>query len=253
MKVAAIQHDIAWCDRDTNFGQLAPMIASAAKGGARLVVLTETFATGFAVENTDVAEPVGGPISQFLAQQAVLNNIWVAGSCLEQSTNDDTRMVNAFVVVSPSGEQFRYHKIHPFTYGGEAQHVQPGESRVILDIEGVRTSLFICYDLRFADEFWSVAEQTDLYLVPANWPIKRQAHWTALLRARAIENQAYVIGCNRIGEGRAVSYGGESVIYDPWGAEIAKADSTSTIIYAEIDPAVVSETRSKFPFLQDRR
>jgi predicted amidohydrolase len=162
-------------------------------------------------------------------------------------------MVNALVVVSPEGEQYRYHKIHPFTFGGEADHVRPGSEFLTLNIEGVRTSLFVCYDLRFADEFWQLAPETDLYLVPANWPIKRQGHWSALLRARAIENQAYVIGCNRVGEGRAVAYGGESLIVDPWGSDIALAGDNECIIYGDIEPEVVADTRAKFPFIQDRR
>lgn len=254
MKVAVIQHDIAWCDRDANFRRLEPMIGEAASGGARLVVLTETFATGFAVEDPSVAEPAGGPSSQFLTAMAQSHKIWIAGSCLEATDdNDGAPMVNALVVVSPAGEQFRYHKIHPFTFGGEADHVRPGSEFLTLNIEGVRTSLFVCYDLRFADEFWQLAPDTDLYLVPANWPIKRQGHWSALLRARAIENQAYVIGCNRVGEGRAVAYGGESLIIDPWGSDIAVASNHECIIYGDIEPEVVADTRAKFPFIQDRR
>ncbi len=251
--MAAIQHDIAWCDREANFSRLKPLIVEAAKSGARLVVLTETFSTGFAVENTDVAEPVDGPSSTFLAQMATTHQIWIAGSCLEASTNADKRMVNALVVASPDGATQRYHKIHPFTFGGEAKHVQPGTELVTIEIENVRTSLFVCYDLRFADEFWQIAPSTDLYIVPANWPSKRQTHWGALLMARAIENQAYVVGCNRVGIGPAGEYNGESMIIDPWGAPLAVAGGQTEIIYADIEPSVVTDTRAKFPFINDRR
>ena len=254
MQVAVIQHDIVWCDRAANFERLRPMIFQAAESGARLVVLSETYSTGFAVENQDVAEPVDGPSSTFLAELAKQLGIWIAGSCLEQGDSSvDQRMVNTLVVASPDGARQRYHKIHPFTYGGEAEHVRPGTQHVTMNIDDVRTSLFICYDLRFADEFWAVAEDTDMYIVPANWPVKRQHHWTSLLTARAIENQAYVIGANRVGEGAKVAYGGESMIIDPWGATLAKAGDTEEIIYAEVNPEVVAETRSKFPFLPDRR
>ncbi|NBO56777.1 MAG: carbon-nitrogen family hydrolase [Actinobacteria bacterium] len=254
MKVAVVQHNITWCDRETNFARLAPMIGDAASAGARLVVLTETFATGFAVEDASIAEEVGGPSSSFLASMAQTHNVWVAGSCLESADGGDgAPMVNSLVVANPQGLQYRYHKIHPFTFGGEATHVRAGQDFLTLNIEGVRTSLFVCYDLRFADEFWKLAPETDLYLVPANWPIKRQSHWSALLRARAIENQAYVVGCNRVGEGRAVAYGGESMILDPWGADLAVAANDECIIYGEIDPGVVADTRAKFPFIQDRR
>lgn len=253
MRVAAIQHDIAWCDRETNFAQLEPLVAQAAQSGARLVVLTETFSTGFAVENADAAEPAGGPTYQFLARMATEHNIWITGSCLEASSNEDSRMVNALIAISPTGAARRYHKIHPFTFGGEAEHVQPGTEHVTIDIDGVRTSLFICYDLRFADEFWRLAPSTDLYIVPANWPSKRQTHWGALLRARAIENQAYVIGCNRVGTGPAGQYMGESMIIDPWGASLAVGGASTEVIYADIVPNVVANTRAKFPFLNDRR
>ena len=181
------------------------------------------------------------------------HGIWIAGSCLEKSANDDARMVNSLIVVSPAGDAQRYHKIHPFTFGGEAKHVQPGEQLVTIDIEGVRISLFVCYDLRFADEFWQLAPSTDLYIVPANWPSKRQTHWGALLRARAIENQAYVIGCNRVGVGPAGEYMGESMIIDPWGATLAMGGASAEVVFADIEPGIVSETRAKFPFIDDRR
>ena len=254
MKVAVIQHDIAWCVRDANFRRLEPMIGEAAFAGARLVVLTETFATGFAVEDPSVAEPAGGPSSQILAAMAQSHKIWIAGSCLEATDNGDgAPMVNALVVVSPEGEQYRYHKIHPFTFGGEADHVRPGSEFLTLNIEGVRTSLFVCYDLRFADEFWQLAPETDLYLVPANWPIKRQGHWSALLRARAIENQAYVIGCNRVGSGGGLNYAGDSRVINPLGEVIAEAGDVSTILYADISSEEVQTVRTTFPFMQDRR
>ena len=252
MKIAVVQADTVWMDRDENFAQLAPLISDAAKNGASLVLLTEMFSTGFVVDRNDIGEPEGGASSQFLSRMATQHNIWIGGSCPKVTPHDPSPF-NSFVLVSPRGEQHRYHKIHPFTFGGEADHVRPGSEFLTLNIEGVRTSLFVCYDLRFADEFWQLAPETDLYLVPANWPIKRQGHWSALLRARAIENQAYVIGCNRVGEGRAVAYGGESLIVDPWGSDIALAGDNECIIYGDIEPEVVADTRAKFPFIQDRR
>ena len=115
---------------------------------------------------------------------------------------DDRRPYNSFVLAGPDGTVHRYRKIHPFTYGGEDKHVRPGDELVTVEIGGLRVSPFVCYDLRFADEFWQRAAQTDVYLVPANWPASRRLHWQTLLQARAIENQAYVVGCNRVGDGR---------------------------------------------------
>jgi predicted amidohydrolase len=251
MRVAAVQHDIVWADREANFARLAPLIARAADEGARLAVLTEMFSTGFVVDRDDIGEPTGGPSSSFLSEMAARHGIWVAGSCPETAP-DDPRPYNSLVVASPDGAQHRYSKIHPFTYGGEDRHFRPGSEHVTVDIEGTRTSLFVCYDLRFADEFWGLARDTDLYVVPANWPESRRTHWVSLLRARAIENQAYVVGVNRVGEGGGLAYCGDSRIIDPLGNETVAADGES-IACAEVSPQYVAEVRARFPFLQDRR
>ncbi len=167
MRIAAVQHDIVWNDRDANFARLAPMVAAAAAGGARLVLLTEMFSTGFVVDNSLRGEPEGGPSSRFLAAQAAAHGVWVCGSCPEipaSSDAADQRPANSFVLAGPDGTMHRYHKIHPFTYGGEAQHFRPGNKLVQVEIEGVRVSPLVCYDLRFADEFWQLALTTDVYL-----------------------------------------------------------------------------------------
>jgi predicted amidohydrolase len=124
---------------------------------------------------------------------------------------------------------------------------------VTVDVDGVRVSLFVCYDLRFADEFWTLAPETDLYVVVANWPAARRRHWQALLVARAIENQAYVAAANRIGTGADIDYAGDSCIVDPMGEVLVGAAGTETVLTALVDPAVVAETRRRFPFLSDRR
>ncbi len=111
----------------------------------------------------------------------------------------------------------------PFSYGGEEKHFRAGSELVTVDVEGLRVSLFVCYDLRFADEFWQLARDTDVYLVPANWPAKRRLAWTSLLQARAIENQAYVVGVNRVGDGGGLAYVGDSRIVDPLGELLATA------------------------------
>jgi len=256
MRLAAIQHDIVWNDRAANFARLAPMIAAAAAGGARLVVLTETFSTGFAVDDPLLGEAEGGPSSQFLLQQAALHGIWVCGSCPEipaGSDPADSRPANSFVLAGPDATVHRYRKIHPFTFGGEDRHFRPGDAFVQVEIEGVRVTLFVCYDLRFADEFWVLAPTTDLYLVPANWPEGRRNHWMALLLARAIENQAYVVGCNRVGEGGGLKYVGDSRIIDPLGELLATGSQGETILFADIEPATVAAVRDRFRFLPDRR
>ncbi len=256
MRIAAIQHDIIWSDRQANFDRLAPMITGAVAGGADLVLLTETFSTGFAVDDPALGEPEGGPSSQFLAEQAVRHGAWVCGSCPEipaGSDPADTRPANSFVLAGPDGTVHRYHKIHPFTFGGEDRHFRAGDRFVQVEIQGVRVTPFVCYDLRFADEFWGLAPTTDLYLVPANWPEPRRLAWMSLLQARAIENQAYVVGCNRVGTGGGLSYVGDSRVVDPLGELLATGSQRETILFADIDPAVVADVRDRFRFLQDRR
>ncbi len=256
MRLACIQHDIVWNDRAANFRRLAPMVAAAAAGGARLVMLTETFSTGFAVDTPELGEPEDGPSSQFLREQAAQHGVWVCGSCPEvpaDSDPADLRPANTFVLASPDGSLARYRKIHPFTFGGEDRHFRAGNELVQWTIDDVRITPFVCYDLRFADEFWGMAPTTDLYLVPANWPEARRSHWMALLHARAIENQAYVAGCNRVGEGGGLRYVGDSRIVDPLGELLATGSQHETILYADIEPATVASVRDKFRFLPDRR
>ena len=182
--------------------------------------------------------------------------MWVGGSCPEVRADndaDDERPSNSFVLAGPDGTQHRYRKIHPFSHAGEEKYVRAGDQLVTVEVAGFRVSMFVCYDLRFADEFWQLAADTDLYLVPANWPAKRREHWTALLRARAIENQAYVVGVNRVGEGNGLQYSGDSRIIDPLGRELAAASETESVLLADLSTNEVENTRTHFRFLPDRR
>ena len=255
VRIAAIQHDIVWGDRDANFEHCAPLVKAAAGAGARIALLAETFSTGF-VTDRPIGEPEGGPSSQFIVDQARANALWVGGTCPEipaDAPADDQRPYNSFVLAGPDGTVHRYRKIHPFTYGGEDKYFRAGDRLQTIEIEGLRVSPLVCYDLRFADEFWQLAKQTDLYLVPANWPEARRLHWQSLLQARAIENQAYVVGCNRVGDGNGIPYCGDSRIIDPLGELLATAARSESILLADISAAYVASTRERFQFLRDRR
>ena len=253
MKVAAIQHDVAWEDPTATFALVEPMLAHAAAEGARLAVLTEMFATGFSMDTDRIAEPRNGPSVMFLAEQAARHDMWVCGTVPERGAPGE-RPANTFVLAAPDGTVHRYAKIHPFSYSGEHEHYRAGDAFVTVDVDGLRCSLFVCYDLRFADEFWALAPVTDCYLVPANWPAKRRHHWRTLLRARAIENQAYVVGVNRVGEGGGLEYSGDSAIIGPFGEELVDgADVGEAVLVADVDAGHVAEVRARFPFLADRR
>ncbi len=262
MRVAALQSDVVWEDPEANFERLRPWIAAAAGAGARLLVLPEMYSHGFSMATDRIAEPVGGASTRFLIDQAERYGLWLAGSLPERPDATEpphntlpynTLPHNTLVVAGPGGEVHRYRKIHPFSYAGENEHYQAGDDLTSVMIEGLRFTLFICYDLRFADEFWATAIETDAYLVVANWPEKRRHHWTALLAARAIENQAYVVGVNRVGEGGGLRYRGDSRIIDPMGEVLAAAAEQETLLIADVDAAKVRQTREKLPFLRDRR
>ncbi len=254
MRVAAIQHDIVWEDRDATLARLAPQVAAAAATGADLIVLTEMFATGFSMRTHHTAEPEDGPTATWLQDRATEHGVWLAGSVPIADPGDDLPS-NSLLVVGAAGERHRYDKIHPFSYAGEHERFRPGNDDVVVQIGGVRWALTVCYDLRFADQYWRLGPDVDAYLVVANWPAARREHWRSLLQARAIENQAYVVGVNRVGAGGSegdLAYAGDSRILDPLGRELAAGAEEPTLLLGEIDPARVREIRERFPFIQDR-
>ena len=251
MRVAAIQHDITWEQPEATRDHVTPMIAAAAAGGARLIVLPEMFATGFSMRPERIAEDEGGPTEQFLLSRAAEHGAHLLASVAQRGADGAYR--NNAVLARPDGSVERYAKIHPFSYAGEHERYAAGDRFLTVDIDGVRTSVFVCYDLRFADEFWALAPDTDLYVVPANWPAPRHEHWRALLQARAIENQAYVVGVNRVGLAKDLPHAGGSVVLDPLGVRLVEGGPQATVLIADVDPGVVRTVRQDFPFLPDRR
>lgn len=252
MKVVAVQSEIAWEDPPANFARLEPRLREAAALGARLAVLPEMFACGFSMAAARVAEPPGGPSGAFLAAAAARHGLWLCGS-LPELPPGAPRPFNTLLLCGPDGRQWRYRKRHPFSSAGEHLHYGAGDELLTVDVEGLRCTFFICYDLRFADAFWGAARATDAYVLVANWPARRRAHWQALLRARAIENLAYVVGVNRVGQGDGLDYAGDSCVIDPWGETLCCAAGQETLLVAELDPRAVSEARQAFPVLDDRR
>lgn len=251
MHLALVQHDIVWEDPAANFKRLEPRIEAAAATGARMILLTEMFATGFTMNSRSVAEPSDGPAATFLTTLATRLDCYIGGTFT--CDQPDTLPTNRFLIATPDGGFVHYDKLHPFSYAREDEAYAAGNQVVTTTIDDVRVSLFVCYDLRFADDIWTLARDTDLYLFPANWPESRRHHWKSLLVARAIENQAYVAGCNRVGIQGDLSYVGDSMIVDPQGEVLGHAAGGETIVHAEINPSVVAATRAKFPFMRDRR
>jgi predicted amidohydrolase len=256
MRVAAIQHDIVWEDRDATLAHVGPQVARAAATGARLVMLTEMFATGFSMRTHLTAEAIDGPTVTWMHEQAQRHDVWLAGSLAlaPPAGSTEERPTNSLLLVGADGTVHRYAKIHPFSYGGEHERFRGGQDSVVVDVEGVRLGLSVCYDLRFADLYWDRAAEVDAELLVANWPAPRRHHWRTLLDARAVENQCYVVAANRVGRGgNELDYAGDSRIVDPGGEVLAASAGAETILTAEIDPQVVAETRERFPFALDRR
>lgn len=251
MKVAGIQMDIAWEDPKENFHRARRMAGEAVDQGARLVVLPEMFATGFSMK-ADVVAGFAEETKAFLSDLANELSAFLLAGYGEPA---DPRPANACSILDPSGNEIlHYRKMHPFSMAKEDVHYLAGESVETAEVEGVRITPLICYDLRFPEPFRAAAARTDLFCVVANWPEPRRRHWSLLLRARAIENQAHVLGVNRVGSGDGLVYTGDSILLDPMGDEVAAAvPGTEEILHGEVDPGEVSRIRGRFGFLADRK
>ena len=250
MKVALVQLDIAWEDVPANHARAARLLDEAAALGARLAILPEMFATGFSMDGRRIAQPEGGRTETFLRERASALGLHLLAGVAEAA---EPLPENRALLVSPDGSVRRYTKIHPFSFAGEEKVMGSGGEVATWDVEGLRVTPLVCYDLRFPEPFRLAAEETDLYAVIANWPERRRHHWKLHLRARAVENLAFVAGVNRVGEGDGLRYLGDSALVGPWGETVLSAAEQEAVLVADVSPVVVSEARRKFPVLADRR
>lgn len=250
MIVAGLQVDVGWESPDESFARARAQAARAAAAGARLLVLPEMFATGFTM-NATLAEGFAGASREVVVDLARGLSVWVAAGLVEPGLE---RPRNACMVVSPAGdERLTYHKIHPFSLAGEERHFEAGDRLLTVDVEGVRVTPVICYDLRFPELFRIAADHTDLFLVVANWPERRGHAWRTLLRARAMDSQAYVLGVNRVGEADGHAHRGDSALVDPSGSVLASVAGGEGLVLGEVRVEEVATTRQRFGFLSDRR
>jgi omega-amidase len=254
MTVLGLQFDIAWENKSANFATVRRLLSQAAPQKDSLVVLPEMFATGFSMNVAAVAESYGGETEQFLAAIAKEFSVYlIAGAPMR---GRDGRARNKALVFSPTGELLAFYaKMRPFTPGGEREHYTAGEHPVIFRWSDCSASPFVCYDLRFPELFREVAaaHRPELFAVIASWPDKRIHHWVTLLQARAIENQAYVIGVNRIGKDPFYTYCGRSLIVDPLGTILADAGTAEASFSANLDLANLRKYREGLPFLADMK
>lgn len=250
MKVALLQLEIAWEDVPANHARASRLLDQATALGARLAILPEMFATGFSMNGRRVAQTEGGPTETFLKERAAALNLHLLAGVAETA---EPLPANRALLVSPDGSVRRYTKIHPFSFAGEEKVMASGTGVVTWDVEGLRVTPLVCYDLRFPEPFRLAADETDLFVVIANWPEKRRRHWSLLLRARAVENLAYVAGVNRVGVGDDLRYLGDSALVGPWGETIVSASEQEAVLVADVSPDAVADARRRFPVLADRR
>ena len=228
------------------------------QAGADLVVLPELWTTGaFAFDRfATEAEPLHGPTFEAMAKAASDAGVWLhAGSIPERSGADDGPLFNTSLVFSPSGElAAAYRKIHRFGFDrGEAVLMGAGRDLVTVPHPQATLGLGTCYDLRFPELFRGLVDAgAEVLVLPAGWPERRRAHWTLLARARAVENQAFVLACGTAGTHAGVAQAGHSIVVDPWGEVLAEAGPDEEVLTVDLDPARVAATREQFPALKDR-
>jgi predicted amidohydrolase len=247
LKTLLVQAQLGWKDPDRNRAHLAELLA-AADGPFDLAVLPETFATGFLGDSGLADESMDGPTVDWMRERCREHDCALAGSVV---ITEGGQRFNRMLLVTPEGVLAHYDKRHLFSYGGEDRRYSAGRERVTVRLGDWRINLQVCYDLRFPAWCRNRGDY-DLQLLVANWPRKRIAHWSALLRARAIENQSWVVAVNRVGEdGNGIVYPGQSVVHDPMGETVVALDDEEVCRRVELDLAAVARTRETFPFQND--
>ncbi|WML55151.1 carbon-nitrogen family hydrolase [Neobacillus sp. PS3-12] len=254
MKIAVCQMEIIQGDKNINRVTAERMITEAAQNGAQVVVLPEMWTSGYDFAQLDQhKEPLEGSTYQFLSEIAGKQNVWVVGGSHPVEFPEGVR--NTTLTFNPKGElQNIYSKVHLIGLMAEDQYLVPGTDCHVFDLDGHLAAVEICYDIRFPELARSYAvEGAKILFIPAEWPIQREDHWVALLRARAIENQMFVVGVNTSGKNENDVFNGHSMIIDPWGKTIAEAGSDSTILYCDVDLDLVTSVRERMPVFKDRR
>ncbi|MDB5322297.1 MAG: hypothetical protein JWN40_3928 [Phycisphaerales bacterium] len=253
MKVIGVQLDIVWEDKPATFDRVRRLLEAQRPEAGALLVLPEMFSTGFSMNVAAIHEATDRPAEAFLRSLARDHKLYVLGGVV--NLGPDGRGRNQALAFAPDGRELvRYDKIHPFTLGEEGKHYTGGDAIRLFDWESMSVAPFVCYDLRFPEVFRAAARhKARLLAVIANWPYPRESHWVTLLQARAIENQAYVIGVNRCGKDPKYAYFGRSMIVDPHSNILADAGNDEGLVTADIDPQVVENWRRDFPALLDMK
>ena len=248
-----IQTHLHWEVKLANLMMLEEKIASI-KQKTEVVILPEMFSTGFSMEPERFAETMDGPTVVWMKQMAVQHKIILTGSLM---IKEDNRYFNRLIWMLPTGNFGYYDKRHCFAFAGENEHYTPGNKRLIAQVKGWKINLQICYDLRFP--VWARQEKNetdsleyDILLNVANWPERRNHAWKTLLTARAIENQCFVIGVNRVGnDGNTIYHSGDSMVINPLGEILYHKAHDEDIFTITLEKQTLEQIRQKFPFWKD--
>jgi omega-amidase len=255
MRVALLQMDIVLGEPEENRRRAEARIRAAAAGGASLVVLPEMWTTGYCLDRiAALADRDLEPTAGLLSSLAKELGIWLVGGSIA-NRGADGRVRNTALAHGPDGTLLAtYEKVHLVPMMNEHLWLAPGDRVVTFSLAGVTAGLSICYDLRFPELFRQMAlAGAHLLFVPAEWPSARLHHWRILLQARAVENQCYVIACNRVGRDSDNAFPGHSTVISPWGEVLAEGEAEEATVTATIDVHAVSGIRERVPVFRDRR
>jgi predicted amidohydrolase len=252
LTITVIQANLHWEDKKANLQMLEEKINSI-REKTELVLLPEMFSTGFSMKAKELAETMEGETVQWMKRIAAAKKIIVAGSII---IKEEDQYYNRLIWMLPNGQYGVYDKRHRFAYAGEDEHFTPGSKRLIASVKGWKINLLVCYDLRFP--VWARQKinngepEYDILVYVANWPDRRIRAWQTLLQARAIENQCYVVGVNRVGDdGNNIHYSGDSMIIDPMGEILYQKKEDEDIFTITLDKVPLETVREKFPFWKD--
>ncbi|MFA5141258.1 MAG: nitrilase-related carbon-nitrogen hydrolase [Elusimicrobiota bacterium] len=246
MKIALCQFDTVWEDCRANRDKIRALVEKS-PAGWDWIVFPEMTLSGFSM---DTSKTTTRPEDiEFFSRMAKERKAWVSFGGVEDG-------FNKLITFDRSGARAsEYSKINLYSFAGEDKRYKRGTEQTTFPIEGMAVTPAVCFDLRFPHIFWDRAERTELFVDIAAWPARRSEHWTTLLKARAIENQCYVVGVNRTGKDPTLEYSGNSAIFDPLGKTVLDCGTAEGVFVSEaaVEKALVEKTRARFPFFKDRR
>lgn len=252
MKLALAQIDMGFESVETAMELCRTLLAEACEKKVDFVIFPEMTLTGFTLNPEEYGENrANSRTITFFKEEAKKNGVAV---CFGLPVHENGVSTNHCILIDENGTLLAdYAKIHPFSFGAESKHYIGGSEMQFCEVKGVPVTPFICYDLRFPEIFQIASERSHLITVIANWPTPRRMHWQTLLRARAIENQCFIIGVNRSGEGGGLSYIGDSMAVSPTGEILAHVEGGNGLTIVDIDLSEVDAIRNSFPLKADRK